>query len=120
MRRQALPGVKNCYVVALHGASWSGREVEELYLLAHRIGRMLGRRHFGDAECYSLTYNAARTRRRPWPHVHVLIARSVSEKRRNMVFMMLKNVLRWRRWPWLRWLSDRSRSLTSFPQSARS
>lgn len=102
--RPELPGVRNYYVVALPNDTVSGRDVEDLYRLAHRVGRLLGRQHFGDAECYTLMYSATRTRRCPWPHVHVIIACSVADKRRNMILLQLKHVLRWRKWPLIRWL----------------
>ncbi len=90
-------------MVALPGAATGSGDVEELYMLAHRIGRMLGQRQFGDPECFTLVYSGARTRRRSWPHVHVLVAGSVADKRRNVLFLQMKHVLRWRRWPLLRW-----------------
>lgn len=103
LRRPALPGVQNYYLVALPGSAVGTRDIEELYLVAHRIGRMMGRRRFGDAECYTLMYSGARTRRRPWPHVHVLVAGSVADKRRNIFFLQMKHLLRWRRWPFFQW-----------------
>lgn len=80
--------------------------MQELLLLAHRIGRMMASRHYGDPECYTLMYNGARTRRKPWPHVHLLIARSVSDKRRGVLFLQLKHLLRWRRWFIVRWVLE--------------
>jgi len=103
LRRPNLPGVRDYYVVTLPDNPVSVRDVEDLHLLAHRVGRLLGLQRFGDAECYTLMYSAARTRRCPWPHVHVIVAASVAAKRRSMMLLQLKHLLRWRRWPLLRW-----------------
>lgn len=103
LHRPALPGVRHYYVVALHEQAASARDVDELHVLAHRVGRMIGTHRFGDPECYTLMYSGARTRRRPWPHVHVLVAHSVVDKRRNVLLLQMKHVLRWRRWPLLQW-----------------
>jgi hypothetical protein len=111
IRRPDLPGVRNYYVVALPNNAVSIRDVEDLHLLAHRVGRLLGRQRFGDAECYTLMYSAARTRRCPWPHVHVIVAASVADKRRNVVLLQLKHVLRWRMWPIFRWVLNLSARL---------
>lgn len=102
LTRRTLPGLQTYYVLALRTKDCSSSDVGELQSLAHRIGRMLARRHYGDPECYSLLYNAARTRRRPWPHVHILVARSVADKRWCMLVFQLKHLLRWRRWPLVR------------------
>lgn len=102
LTRRALPGLRTYYVLALRTKDWSQSDIGELQSLGHRVGRMLARRHYGDPECYSLLYNAARTRRRPWPHVHILVARSVADKRWCMLVFQLKHVLRWRRWPLIR------------------
>ncbi len=102
LTRRTLPGLQTYYVLALRTKSCSSSDVGELQSLAHRIGQMLARGHYGDPECYSLLYNAARTRRRPWPHVHILVARSVADKRWCMLVFQLKHLLRWRRWPLVR------------------
>ena len=106
LTRRALPGLRTYYVLALRTADYSRGDVGELQSLAHRVGRMLARRHYGDPECYSLLYNAARTRRRPWPHVHILVARSVADKRWCMLVFQLKHLLRWRRWPLIRQIAE--------------
>ena len=39
-------------------------------------------------------------------HVHILLARSVADKRRGMLVFQLKHLLRWRRWPLVRQLVE--------------
>ena len=75
-----LPLVRNYHVLSLEGTPDPER-VDELWVLAHRVARALAEQAHGDPECYSLLYNAERTRRRPWAHVHILLARSPEEKR---------------------------------------
>jgi hypothetical protein len=94
LSRPALPGIQKYYVLSLPRSSCSAADTGELLSLAHRIGRMMATRHYQDPECYSLIYNGARTRRKPWPHVHILIAPSVSEKRKAFLFLHLKHLLR--------------------------
>lgn len=113
LERPAIPWVRSYYVVALPTAVSSHRDIHELHHLAHRVGRLLGRQRFGDPECYTLMYSAARTRRRPWPHVHVIVASSVQDKRRHVLLLQLKHVLRWRQWPMTQWLANSLKSLTS-------
>jgi hypothetical protein len=72
----------------------SAAEVDEAFLLANRKGRELGRLYFGDEECFSLIYNAARTRRKPWFHIHILPARNTAAKRIAFVAFSLKNLIR--------------------------
>ena len=82
----------------------SEAETEEMLLLANRKARELGRLHFGDEECFSIIYNGGRTRRKPWPHVHILPTRNLAAKRLAFLAFFLKNVLRLRiaglRGPW--------------------
>ncbi len=59
---------------------------------------------FGDPQCYSLLCNAGRTRRCPWPHVHIILAADVRSKRRAMAFLLLKHLTRPRRWRIVRYL----------------
>ena len=104
LSKPSLPGLRRYYVLALCEAGYTSVDLREQSALAHRIGQMMARRHFGDPECYTLLYNAARTRRKPWPHVHILVARSVAEKRRDLLLFQLKHLLRWRRWPVFRFV----------------
>lgn len=116
IRRPKLPGLCHYYVVALPTEFVSARDIEELHALANRVGRILGRQRFGSPECYTLIYNAARTRRCPWPHVHVVLAATVADKRQKVMLLHLKHILRWRRWPLVRWLA-RNRSIDYVPAS---
>jgi len=92
-----VPGLHGYYVlsVADQTAAPGPAELDELTLLAHRMGRQLAAASLGDPECYSVLYNAARTRRKPWPHFHILLAASTSQKRRAFALLQLKHVLRW-------------------------
>jgi hypothetical protein len=90
-----LPGLSDYYVLALGETAPSDDELDEASVVAHHVGRELALRRHGDAECYSLIYNAGRTRRRPWPHFHILLARSTLEKRRAFLLLQMKHVLRW-------------------------
>ena len=95
--RPRIPGLADYYVlsVADRGAPLAPDELEALSTLAHRVGRELSLARHHDPECYSIIYNAGRTRRNPWPHVHILLAASTLEKRRAFVLLQLKHVLRW-------------------------
>jgi hypothetical protein len=92
-----LPGLTDYYVlsVAENMGPLSSTELDALSTLAQRVGRELALERHGDPECYSIIYNAGRTRRKPWPHFHILLAASTFEKRRAFVLLQLKHVLRW-------------------------
>jgi hypothetical protein len=66
-------------------------DLEEFVGLATRLGRESAQATLGDPQCFSLLFNAGRTRRRA------------------LLFLSLKRLLRWRRWPAVRWLKARSR-----------
>lgn len=78
------------------------REIGELMHLAHRLGETLALETFGDPGCFCVLLNASRVRRRPWFHVHLILARSprekwwvlfaLSQKRR---LRRLASILRW-------------------------
>lgn len=76
------------------GAEASSADVAEVLALAHRLGRELGRCRHGDPECFTLMVNGRRSGRRPWLHVHILPARSPSDKHRLLLLMALKRVFR--------------------------
>ncbi len=87
-----------------HVVSWpegapppSTEEIDAMWRIAHALARELGARHFGDEQCFTVLYNGARTRRRPWPHFHVILARTPAEKRRALLALSLK---RWLRMLW--------------------
>ena len=72
----------------------TGAELEEMLVIANQKARTLGRLYFADEECFSLVYNGGRTRRRPWPHVHILPSASPAAKRLTFLLFSLKHVLR--------------------------
>ncbi len=72
----------------------SAAELEEMLVIANQKARTLGRLYFADEECFSLVYNGGRTRRRPWPHVHILPSASPAAKRLAFLLFSLKHVLR--------------------------
>jgi hypothetical protein len=93
-----VPGLQGYYVLSVaveQDAAPCDAELEELTLLAHRVGRRLAAAALGDPECYSVLYNAARTRRKPWPHFHILLAASTAQKRRAFALLHMKHILRW-------------------------
>ena len=71
-------------------------DIAALWAAAHHEARRLSLERFGDPGCYSLLFNGAR--RRPWPHVHIVLADSVEAKRRAFFFLSLKHATRPSRW----------------------
>lgn len=93
-----LPGVRGYFVLALPAGASCARDASEFHLLVHRVARQLAMQHAQDAEAYAVMYCAGRTRRKPWPHAHILIGDSVSARRRAVVLLQLKPLLRmWQR-----------------------
>ncbi len=84
-----------------------GTPLEVLLGQAVVVARRESLRRFGDPRCYSLLCNASRTRRSPWPHVHIVLAADVRAKRRAMVFLLLKHLTRPARWRIVRTLRRR-------------
>lgn len=96
VRAPQLPFLRHYHVV-----SWpegapppTAGEIDEMWRVAHTLARSLGRALFADEECFSVLYNGARTRRRPWAHFHVILARSPGEKRRALLALSAKRWLR--------------------------
>ena len=71
-------------------------EIGELMGLAHRLGETLALATFGDRGCFCVLLNASRVRRRPWFHIHLILARSPREK--WWVLFALSQKRRLRRW----------------------
>lgn len=96
LHNPALPFLPHYHVLSFpkEQGTPTGRETSELLMLANRKGRELGLAHFGDEECFSIIYNAGRTRRRPWLHVHILPTRDVASKRLAFLAFFLKNLVR--------------------------
>jgi hypothetical protein len=65
-----------------------------MMVIAARVARDVARQSFGDDECFSLICNGARTRRRPWLHIHILPSRNLAAKRLAFLAFQLKRVLR--------------------------
>jgi hypothetical protein len=103
----SVPLVRNVYALSIVDAEPGHADPVALWTLAHRLARELAEQAHGDPECFTLLFNAARTRRKPWPHVHIILARSPTEKRWVLLCLSLKVLLRWRRWPGIRALVQR-------------
>ena len=73
----------------------SAEEEREMFGLAYESASRLGTRHHGDPGCFVILYSGRRTRRRPWPHFHIVPARDLRDKRRALLLLHLKRVLAW-------------------------
>ena len=100
LRTPRLPLVRHYHVLA-----WpkelgpaTPAEIDEMWSIAHAFARERGVALFGDPECFTVVYNGARTRRMPWPHFHVIPARTPGEKRWVLPCLSLKRLLPPRRW----------------------
>ena len=76
------------------GAEATAEDIDAMWSLAHARAREEGQRLFGDPQCFTVLYNGARTRRMPWPHFHIIPARTPSEKRWVLMCMSLKRISR--------------------------
>ena len=90
------------YCVLAPAADAHGVSLSVLLAAAEAVARQEASWRFGDPECFSLICNASRTRRRGWPHVHIILAPSVRAKRWAMLWLSLKHLSRPWRWPVLR------------------
>jgi diadenosine tetraphosphate (Ap4A) HIT family hydrolase len=109
LRSPALPLVRHYHVLAWpkDAGPATPAEIDEMWSIAHAFSRERGAALFGDPECFTVLYNGARTRRMPWPHFHVIPARSPGEKRWVLSCLSLKRLFRVRRWPLVGPLLDR-------------
>ncbi len=100
LRTPPLPLVRHYHVLAWpsNQGPATPAEIDEMWAIAHAFARARGRELFGDEQCFSVLYNGARTRRMPWPHFHVIPARSPAEKRWVLLCLSCKRLLRPRRW----------------------
>jgi hypothetical protein len=96
LSRPDLPFLERYHVLVLTAGERAPtpEDVDALLCLARCLGRRLGSHYFGDAESFTILFNGARTRRSPSPHVHIIPARSVSQKRWALAALHLKNVTR--------------------------
>lgn len=69
------------------------RDEHEMFSLAHSLARDLGRRYHGDAGCYAIVFSGGGTRRRPWPHFHIVAVRGLWSKRRALLLLHIKQLL---------------------------
>ena len=106
LRAPRLPLVRHYHVLAWPAGQGRATpaEIDEMWALAHACARAEGARLYGDEECFTVLYNGARTRRLPWPHFHILSARSPAEKRWILLCLLFKRLLRPRRWAVTRWV----------------
>lgn len=108
VRAPDLPLLPHYHVVSWpeHAAPPAPHQIDEMWRVAHALARTLGQQLFGDEQCFTVLYNGARTRRRPWPHFHVILARTPREKRRALLALSAKRwlrvLVRWTR-RWLSW-----------------
>ena len=95
LQNPALPFLGRYHVLSFPSEQGqpSRAEADEMILIAARKARDLARAYYGDDECFSLIYSGARTRRRPWLHVHILPSRSPWAKRLAFLAFHLKRVL---------------------------
>jgi hypothetical protein len=92
--RPPIPFVPHYCVVSLATPSCGRSDIRALCDAAHGLARREAEQRFGDSEAYTLLFNAGRTRRRPHPHVHVVLAPTVGYKRRALFWLALKHVTR--------------------------
>ncbi|MEM7156791.1 MAG: hypothetical protein AAF799_28335 [Myxococcota bacterium] len=104
VRRPRVPFVPGYCVLTPVVESPYGSEsgLAELLRVAEVVARREAVQRFGDPECFSLLCNAGRTRRRRWPHVHIILAPSVRAKRWALLWLSLKHLSRPWRWPLVR------------------
>ncbi len=103
LARSRGPFVRHYFVLHAADEAEAGRDaLGAMWRAAYHVARRLAEQYQGDPECFSVLFNGGRTRKRPWPHFHIVITGSLSEKRRAMVCISLKRLLRWWRWPVLR------------------
>ena len=97
LRSRPMPWLPNYHVFFLPESDGppTPEQESEFFGLAPGVAEDLGQRFYGDRGCFTLLLSGARTRRRPWPHVHLLPARDVAEKRRALLLLYCKRVLRW-------------------------
>lgn len=104
LRTPSLPLVRHYHVLAWpkdRGPA-TPSEIDAMFAIAHAFARDRGLELFGDPECFTVLYNGARTRRMPWPHFHILPARTPAEKRWTLFCLSLKRLLRPSRWRFVR------------------
>jgi hypothetical protein len=102
-QRSHIPGIAHYYVISTEVE----RSPAELWAAAGAVASALARDELGDPGAFALVFNGRATRRRPWPHVHVFLARTIAGRRWALCCYTLKHLTRWRRWGLLRWWTER-------------
>ena len=95
LRARPLPLLPTYHVLffASEDCAPTAREEHEMFGLAHDAAARLGQRFFGDPGCYTIVFSGPRTRRRPWPHFHIVAVSGLAQKRRALLLLMVKRVL---------------------------
>ncbi|HKP64574.1 MAG TPA: hypothetical protein VJV78_47890 [Polyangiales bacterium] len=95
LRARPLLGLRSYHVLFLASdpGAPSQREERELFVLAQRVAARLGQEYCGDPGCYVILFSGSRTRRRPWPHFHIVPVRNVADKRRALLLLYIKRSL---------------------------
>lgn len=73
----------------------SQQEEREMFMVAQVAAARLATRYCGDPGCYAILFSGRRTRRRPWPHFHIVAVRNLAAKRRALALLHIKSLLIW-------------------------
>jgi hypothetical protein len=71
----------------------SADEEREMFALAQVAATSLAVRFCGDPGCYAILFSGGSTRRRPWPHFHIVAVRDLAAKRRALALLYVKGFL---------------------------
>jgi hypothetical protein len=95
LRARPLPGLPTYHVLFCPAdqGELSLDEEHELFGLAQRAASQLAQQIHGDPGCYAIQFAGRCTRRRPWPHVHIVVVRDAAAKRRALVLLLFKRLL---------------------------
>lgn len=94
LRARPLPWLPTYHVLFLSQDTVpTDSEEREMFGVAHSVATDLAVRFCGDPGCYTILFSGPRTRRRPWPHFHIVAVRNVFEKRRALLLLYFKQVL---------------------------
>ena len=104
-----LPGLSTYHVLffASEQGEPSQEEEREMFMVAQVAASQLATRYCGDPGCYAILFSGRRTRRRPWPHFHIVAVRNLAAKRRALALLHVKSLLIWFARIAARWSSSR-------------
>lgn len=88
--RSHIPGIDHYYVISID----TERSAAELWAQAGAVASALAQDQLGDPGAFALVFNGRATRRRPWPHVHVFLARTIAGRRWALCCYTLKHLTR--------------------------